>query len=148
MIRRVLGLILVGALASCGGSSSSPTPTPTPTPTPSAPFSATDLVVGTGAEAVAGKSVTINYSLWLYSDTGTDHKGTALQTTVGGAPYSFTLGASQVIPGVDQGVTGMKVGGSRRLIIPPELAYGSAGSGTLIPPNATLVFDIDLLLVQ
>jgi FKBP-type peptidyl-prolyl cis-trans isomerase len=146
-IRRLSGLLFAVAFVSCGGSSST-SPTPTPTPLPSAPYSQTDLVVGTGAEAVAGKIVTINYSLWLYSDTAPDHKGTALQTTVGSTPYSFTLGASQVIPGVDQGVTGMKVGGSRRLIIPPELAYGSTGSGTLIPANATLVFDIDLLVVQ
>ena len=145
MIRRLFGVMLVGVLASCGGSSSSPTPTPTPTP--SAPFSTTDLVVGTGAEAVAGKSVTINYTGWLYSDTAPDHKGTQFGTSVGTTPYSFVLGASQAIPGIDQGVTGMKVGGSRRIVIPPDLAYGATGNGP-IPPNATLVFDVDLLIVQ
>jgi FKBP-type peptidyl-prolyl cis-trans isomerase FkpA len=145
MIARVIAFFSMAALVACGGSSSPTTPTPTPMPT--APFSMTDLVVGTGAEAVAGKTVTINYTGWLYSDTGMDHKGTQFGTSVGGTPFSFLLGAGQVITGFDQGLVGMKAGGSRRLVIPPDLAYGAAGSGS-IPPNATLVFDVDLLLVQ
>ena len=147
MIARVFALLSMATLVACGGSNSTaPTPTPT-TPLPTAPFSMMDLVVGTGPEAVAGKTVTINYTGWIYSDTAPDHKGTQFGTSVGGTPFSFVIGASQVIPGVDQGVTGMKVGGSRRIVIPPDLAYGATGSGS-IPANATLVFDVDLLLVQ
>ena len=114
---------------------------------PSAPYSQTDLVVGTGDEAVVGKTVSINYSLWLYSDTAAENKGTFIQTSVGGAPFVWQLGSNGAIAGMNQGVTGMKVGGKRRLVIPPDLAYGSSGNGP-IPPNATLVFEVDLLSVQ
>jgi FKBP-type peptidyl-prolyl cis-trans isomerase FkpA len=115
---------------------------------PSAPYSSTDLRVGTGTEATSGKRVTVNYTGWLYSTSGTNNKGTQFDSSVGKSPFVFVLGAGQVITGWDRGVVGMKVGGSRRLVIPPELAYGSAGAGGVIPPNATLVFDIDLLDVQ
>jgi FKBP-type peptidyl-prolyl cis-trans isomerase FkpA len=135
-------MVLIASSLACGGSSPS-----APSPTPSAPYSQTDLVVGTGAEAVTGKTVTINYTGWLYSDTGTDHKGTQIGTSAGGAPFSFVIGGGGAIRGIDQGVTGMKVGGQRRLVIPPELAYGSQGNGS-IPANATLVFDVELMSVQ
>ena len=129
-------------IAGCGGSSS-----PAPTPVPTVPFSQTDLVVGTGAEAVNGKSLTVNYTGWLYDSTKAEQKGAQFDTSIGRGPYTFVLGAQQVIPGWDQGVPGMKVGGRRRLVIPPDLAYGASGRGS-IPPNATLVFEIDLLAVQ
>ena len=102
-------------------------------------FSTTDLTVGTGAEAAAGTSVTVSYGAWLYSDTAPDHKGTQLDAN----QTTFTVGTNQVIKGFDQGVTGMKVGGTRRVIVPPALAYGSQGYQT-IPPNAALVFDLAL----
>jgi FKBP-type peptidyl-prolyl cis-trans isomerase FkpA len=144
MFRRVLPVFLLVLAAACGGSSSNPN---NPTPLPTAPYSQTDLVIGTGAEAVSGKTVTIHYSLWIYSDTAVENKGTFIQSSTGGQPFSFVLGGTGVIQGMNQGVTGMKVGGKRRLVIPPDLAYGSSGNGP-IPPNATLVFEVDLVSVQ
>ncbi|HEX3702084.1 MAG TPA: FKBP-type peptidyl-prolyl cis-trans isomerase [Vicinamibacterales bacterium] len=137
-----LVLATLPLLAGCGSSSSPSAPS-----TSVGTFTETDLVVGTGAAAAAGQTVTVNYTLWLYDTSKTDGKGAQVQTTVGGVPFAFVLGVGQVIKGWDQGVVGMKVGGSRRLIIPPELAYGSAGQSG-IPSNATLVFDISLLSVQ
>jgi FKBP-type peptidyl-prolyl cis-trans isomerase len=131
-------LFLLFAVAACG---SDATPT---TVTSSAPFSSVDIVMGTGAPTATGKSVTVTYALWLYDSTKTDGKGTSVPQST--APYGpFVVGVGAVIPGWDQGLPGMKVGGQRRLVIPPELAYGSAGSPPSIPPNATLVFDITLL---
>ncbi len=139
----VIGLLALST-AACGGGTS---PT-SPSSTGSAPFSQTDLRVGTGAEATVGRRLTVNYTGWLYDQSATDQKGRQFDTSIGRGPYAFTLGAGQVIRGWDQGVLGMKVGGLRRLVLPPELAYGSAGSGSTIPPNATLVFEIELLAVQ
>jgi len=141
---RITGFLLVASLvavAGCGGSS----PT-TPTP-PRAEFSQTDIVVGTGTVASAGRRLTVNYTGWLYDPTRPEQKGQQFDTSTGRTPFSFTLGAGQVIRGWDQGVVGMRVGGQRRLVIPPELGYGSSGSGP-IPGNATLVFDVELLDVQ
>jgi FKBP-type peptidyl-prolyl cis-trans isomerase FkpA len=131
---------LLPALACGGGDDASPT---SPS-TPSAPFSQTDIRVGTGAEAVAGRTLTVNYALWLYDPGQPENKGRQIESN----QFSFPLGAGRVIRGWDQGVVGMRVGGLRRLVIPPDLAYGSAGSPPAIPPNATLVFDVELLNVQ
>jgi FKBP-type peptidyl-prolyl cis-trans isomerase FkpA len=136
MTSRVLLVIFLLAAAACGGSSTSPTS--------GAPYSQTDLVVGTGTQAAAGNRVTVAYTGWLYDSSRPDGKGTQFDSN----NYTFTLGIGQVIKGWDQGVVGMRVGGQRRLIIPPDLAYGSAGSSGVIPPNATLVFDITLISVQ
>jgi FKBP-type peptidyl-prolyl cis-trans isomerase len=102
-----------------------------------------DQVVGTGAEAVVGKLITVNY-------TGTLVDGTIFDSSLnpGRTPFEFTLGVGEVIQGWDQGFTGMKVGGKRKLTIPPSLGYGAAGAGDVIPPNATLVFEVELLKVQ
>ena len=109
----------------------------------------TDVKVGTGAEALAGKNVSVHYTGWLYDDAGTDIHGPQFDSSRDrGEPFSFKLGAGRVIQGWDQGVAGMKVGGQRTLIIPPEMGYGSRGAGGVIPPNATLVFDIELLDVR
>ncbi|KND51862.1 MAG: FK506-binding protein 2 [Parcubacteria bacterium C7867-001] len=105
-------------------------------------LTATDVAVGTGAEAKAGDTVTVNYVGQLPDGTIFD----ASQNH--GQPFSFTLGAGQVIKGWDLGVAGMKVGGKRQLIIPPDMAYGSQGAGGVIPPNATLIFAVELVDVQ
>lgn len=141
----VAGLVAGLAVSACGSSSSS-----SPSATTSAPFSQTDLRVGTGADAVAGKRLTVNYTGWLHDSSKPDNKGTQFDSSLGAgrSPFTFTLGAGQVIKGWDQGFAGMKVGGQRRLVIPPELGYGASGSGGVIPPNATLVFDVELLDVQ
>jgi len=99
-----------------------------------------DLVVGTGAEAIVGRTVRVTYSGYLIS-------GSRFDSNVGGSPFSFVLGGGQVIAGWDQGVVGMKVGGKRRLVIGSSLGYGRQGSGP-IPANATLVFDVEVLNVQ
>jgi FKBP-type peptidyl-prolyl cis-trans isomerase len=136
-------VLLVTTLVACGCSSSSPA-----APTPDVvPFSATDLIVGTGAEATNGKTLTVNYTLWLYSNSAVDHKGTQVQTTIGGSPFAFVLGAGRVIAGWEQGVPGMKEGGRRKLVIPPSLGYGAAAQPG-IPSNSTLVFEIDLVSVR
>ena len=109
----------------------------------------TDAVVGSGAEAAAGKTVSVHYTGWLYDGSAQDHKGKKFDSSRDrGQPFEFRLGAGQVIKGWDQGVAGMKVGGQRTLIIPPDLGYGSRGAGGVIPPNATLVFDVELLGVR
>lgn len=137
----VLILPVALAVAACG-SSKSPT-----SPSVDVPYSQTDLRTGSGAEAVNGRRLAVNYTLWLYDAARTDQKGTLVQTTAGGSPYPFQLGVGNVIKGWDQGVVGMRVGGLRRLVLPPSLAYGASGNGT-IPGNATLVFEIELLDVQ
>ena len=113
------------------------------TPSQFAAFSQTDLVVGTGATATSTSTVTVDYTGWLYDPTKSDKKGLQFDTSVGKTPFQFTLGAGQVIDGWDKGVPGMNVGGQRRLIIPPSLAYAGNRSGA-IPANSTLVFDITL----
>lgn len=100
-----------------------------------------DITVGTGAEAKAGDTVTVHYTGWLTDGTQFDSSLDRSQ------PFQFVLGQGQVIPGWDQGVAGMKVGGQRRLTIPPDLGYGAAGAGGVIPPNATLVFEVELLSI-
>ena len=107
-----------------------------------------DTVTGTGAEAKAGQPVTVHYTGWLQDASRPDAKGKQFDSSVGHEPFEFGLGAGQVIPGWDQGVVGMKVGGQRRLVIPADLAYGSSGAGGVIPPNATLIFDVELLGVR
>ncbi len=143
MSPRVFFLLTVVLLTGCGDSNTGTTPT---APSPAGiPFSATDLRVGTGAEAVNGRVLTVNYTGWLYDANAPENKGQQFDT---GQNFQFTLGAGQVIAGWDQGFAGMRVGGLRRLVIPPELAYGSAGAGGVIPPNATLVFDVELVNVS
>ena len=109
----------------------------------------TELVVGQGAVATPGSKVTVHYTGWLYDHTRPDRKGAEFDSSrKSGQPFSFVLGQQQVIAGWDQGVAGMQVGGQRRLVIPAALAYGDRGAGGVIPPGATLVFDVELLGVQ
>lgn len=109
----------------------------------------TDVKVGDGAEAKAGQIVSVHYTGWLYDESAADKHGAKFDSSVDrGEPFQFPLGAGRVIQGWDQGVAGMKVGGKRTLVIPPEMGYGARGAGGVIPPNATLVFDVELLGVQ
>jgi FKBP-type peptidyl-prolyl cis-trans isomerase FkpA len=122
---------------------------PAPKPPEKPAYTRTDLQVGTGREAVKGKGLSVNYTGWLYDPSRPDMKGRMFDTSQGRGPFNFVLGAGQVIPGWDQGFDGMKIGGRRRLSIPPNLAYGRDGAGGgIIPPDATLIFEMELLDVQ
>lgn len=126
-------------IAGCGGTSTGPSST--------APFSQVDLRLGTGAEAVSLTRLSVNYTGWLYDPAKPDFKGLQFDTSLGKDAFVFQLGVQQVIPGWDQGIVGMKVGGIRRLVIPSSLAYGGVRNSS-IPPYATLVFEIELLGIQ
>jgi len=137
MIR--LGFLVLAAAVVAAGCGGSPTE-----PTVNVPFSTTDVAVGTGAEAVAGSTVTVDYIGWLYSTTAADHKGAQF----GSGRYSWVAGSNQAIAGFSQGVIGMKEGGLRRAVIPPDLGYGAQGSPPAIPGNSTLLFEMALVSVQ
>lgn len=144
--RRRTSLVVVALVAAVTSGCDFGHATPTSPDQNSVQFSTTDLTVGTGTVAASGSTVVTTYGIWLYSATATDHKGTQLP---GGTTQPFVLGANQVIKGYDMAVTGMAVGGTRRAIVPPSLAYGSSGDPTgTIPPNAALVFDIQLNSAQ
>lgn len=109
----------------------------------------TDVKVGDGTEATAGKMVSVHYTGWLYDEAAADKHGKKFDSSRDrGQPFQFPLGGGQVIKGWDQGVVGMKIGGQRTLVIPAEMGYGARGAGGVIPPNATLVFDVELLGVN
>ena len=134
-------LVLLAGVAGCDFG----TATPTSPDQTSVTFSQTDLQVGTGAEATAGKTASVQYNIWLYSETAADKKGTQLQP----GQFAYVVGSTSIIKGFDMGVTGMKVGGIRRVVVPPALAYGATGSNDgSIKPNAALVFEISLVNVQ
>jgi peptidylprolyl isomerase len=106
----------------------------------------TDVKVGTGAMPKTGQTVVVNYTGWLYENGS---KGKKFDSSLDrNEPFEFPIGRGQVIPGWDEGVATMRVGGKRTLIIPPDLAYGASGAGGVIPPNATLIFDVDLLAIK
>jgi FKBP-type peptidyl-prolyl cis-trans isomerase FkpA len=134
-----LGLLLLAATAGCDFGKASSTPT---SPDQSnVAYSQTDLTVGTGDEATTGKAVTVQFGGWLYSDAAPDHKGQQFAADTA----AFTIGDGTVIQGFDRAVTGMRVGGTRRAIIPPSLAFGATGSSNgSVPPNAAIVVDIAL----
>ncbi len=109
----------------------------------------TDTKAGTGAEAQNGHTVRVHYTGWLYDPGAAENKGKKFDSSRDrNDPFEFRLGTGQVIRGWDEGVAGMKVGGSRTLVIPPAMGYGSRGAGGVIPPNATLLFDVELLGVR
>src|SRR4051794_4816018 len=138
----VLGVLVV-LLAAVSGCSD------TPTSAASTPgYSQTDVRPGAGSQIASGNLVTLQYTGWLYDPARTEQKGLQFDTSRSSVdPFSFTVGAGQVISGFDQGVVGMRVGGLRRLVIPPSLAYGTRRQGA-IPPNATLVFDVEVISFQ
>ena len=143
-MKRLIPIVSLLFVVACGGDDGNGSPTG-PTTTTSAPYSQTDLVVGTGAAAINGSQVTVAYTGWLHDSTRPDAKGSQFDSN---AAFPFRLGTGAVIRGWDLGVVGMRVGGQRRLVIPPDLAYGSAGRPPTIPQNATLVFDVTLNVVQ
>ena len=109
----------------------------------------TDIKLGEGTEATAGHNVSVHYTGWLYDEAAPDHKGKKFDSSRDrGMPFEFPLGAGMVIDGWEQGIEGMKVGGQRTLIIPPHLGYGAQGAPGAIPPNATLIFDVELMGVR
>jgi FKBP-type peptidyl-prolyl cis-trans isomerase FkpA len=130
------------SLTACGGGSSAPS---VPVENVAA-LTKTDTIVGTGALAALGNTVTVHYTGYLYT-AAAGNKGTQFDSSTGKAPLEFKIGASQVIPGFDQGVTGMKVGGKRTVLIPSSLGYGPGGNGP-IPGNSGLTFDIELVSVK
>jgi len=148
----VLGSLcgMLGAFSACGGNGgSSDATTGGSGVSNSTTLQVTDVKVGTGTDATNGKVVSVHYTGWLYNESAADKHGTKFDSSRDrNQPFEFGLGAGQVIRGWDQGVAGMKVGGQRTLIIPPSLGYGSAGAGGVIPANATLVFDVELLGVR
>ena len=147
MVRRalvpVLGLLalvmLPFAAAGCGSSPSSPSYY--------APYSQIDLVFGNGASAETGKTLTVSYEGWLYDPDAPDKKGAHFASSLTSGQLTFVAGSGEVIAGWERGVIGMREGGRRRLTIPPSLAYGP-NRYTIIPPNATLVFEFDLITVE
>jgi FKBP-type peptidyl-prolyl cis-trans isomerase len=140
----ILLLIVVSVLVTACNSNDSPTAPTDPSVGLSVPFGVTDLTVGTGTEAVNGRTVSLNYTLWLYHPTASENKGRQVQT----GTYSFVLGTGDAIQGWHHGIPGMRVGGRRRIVIPPALAYGSQGALPDIPGNATILFEVTLLNVQ
>jgi len=131
-LKRFIVLSALLTLAACGGDSGT-------SPTDSGTITTEELIIGTGATAAVGDTVTVHY-------TGRFTNGTIFDSSVGATPIQFQLGAGRVIPGFEQGIVGMKVGGSRRITIPPSLAYGAAGRQG-IPPNSTLIFDVQLVSI-
>lgn len=142
-MRRASVLLLILSALAAGCDSSSPS-----APSVSVPFTMTDLTVGMGVAAANGQVLKVDYTGWLYDASALDNKGMMFDSSAGRPPFMFTLGAGQVIQGWEQGLVGMQVGGVRRLVIPPELGYGQQGSGNAVPPNATLIFDVELISVQ
>jgi FKBP-type peptidyl-prolyl cis-trans isomerase FkpA len=135
--------VLVGSMSACGGK-----PAATP-PSPVTSMQSVQLKPGTGDGIAPGKIAVVQYTGWLYEDTAKDYKGKQFDSSRNtGQPFRFPLGAGNVIKGWDQGVVGMKIGESRRLVIPANLAYGDSGAGGVIPPGAALVFDIDLIAIE
>jgi len=151
---RSLAFALLGLLAACGGKPSATSPssesaaTAVVAPAVQA-LEIGELQAGTGPAINTGQKAVVQYTGWLYETAAADKKGKEFDSSRNsGQPFSFVVGAGQVIKGWDQGVLGMKVGGRRRLTIPADLAYGDVGAGGVIPPGAALVFDVDLVAIE
>jgi FKBP-type peptidyl-prolyl cis-trans isomerase FkpA len=142
-LRKIGPAVLAALIAACGAK-----PANAPAGAENS-MQSVELKAGMGEGITAGKIAVVQYTGWLYEASATDHKGKQFDSSrTLGQPFRFPLGTGQVIKGWDQGVLGMKIGESRRLVIPANLAYGDNGAGGVIPPGATLVFDIDLLAIE
>jgi len=138
----------VALSAACSGKTEAP-PSAAAAPSPVTSLQKETLKPGTGAAIGSGQIAVVQYTGWLYEAGAADHKGKQFDSSLTRRePFKFPLGTGSVIKGWDQGVLDMKVGESRRLIIPPELAYGDGGAGGVIPPGATLVFDVELVGIE
>jgi FKBP-type peptidyl-prolyl cis-trans isomerase FkpA len=146
----IVALALVAGMACGGNDESSELPEGTPMADSGIKqLQNEDVKVGEGSEARAGRVVRVHYTGWLYDAGAANKRGQKFDSSKdSNQPFEFTLGAREVIPGWDEGVAGMKVGGTRILTIPPEMGYGARGAGGVIPPNATLVFEVELLEVK
>jgi FKBP-type peptidyl-prolyl cis-trans isomerase len=122
---------------------------PASTGTENMPMQKIDLAPGNGPEIKSGQNALVHYTGWLYDATAPENKGKKFDSSVDrNEPFDFPVGGGMVIKGWDEGVVGMKVGGKRRLVIPPEMGYGARGAGGVIPPGATLVFDVELVEIR
>jgi FKBP-type peptidyl-prolyl cis-trans isomerase FkpA len=136
-------IVFTALLAACGGK-----PVPS-APSPVTSLQSVELTPGTGATVAAGQTAVVQYTGWLYEAAAPDNKGKQFDSSrTGGQAFKFKVGDGQVIKGWDQGVAGMKIGESRRLIVPPSLGYGDSGAGGVIPPGATLIFDVELIAIE
>jgi FKBP-type peptidyl-prolyl cis-trans isomerase len=141
-------LTCMALTAACSGKSEAP-PSAASTASPVTSLQKVTLKPGTGATIGGGQIAVVQYTGWLYEAGAADHKGKQFDSSLPRRePFKFPLDTGSVIKGWDQGVIGMKVGESRRLIIPPDLAYGDGGAGGVIPPGATLVFDVELVGIE
>ena len=157
-IAPTLALVLLAAGCSADDKKTEATAESTAPPAPAAAPAATpaptelvitDISEGQGAAVQAGQIAVVHYTGWLFDSAAAENKGQKFDSSLDrNEPFPVQLGAGQVIPGWDQGVPGMKVGGKRRLTIPPHLAYGDSGAGGVIPPGATLVFDVELVRIE
>lgn len=138
----LLGLAITLSVTACKRADA-----PQAAATPAVPMQKIDTVTGTGKEATAGVTAVVHYTGWLYEPAAPAQRGAQFDSSKGREPFSFQLGGGQVIKGWDEGVQGMKVGGTRTLIVPPEMGYGANGAGP-IPSNATLTFEVELLDVR
>lgn len=144
-----LPALLLAALPLAACSAADQPPADPPKETAAVSVAITDLKEGSGPAVAAGQTAVVHYTGWLYATGAPDHKSQKFDSSRDhGQPFAFRIGAGDVIAGWDQGVAGMKVGGQRRLVIPPELGYGSRGAGGVIPPGATLVFDVELVGIR
>ncbi len=147
LLSTLLGLASIAGIASVTDADAAG-----PNDLPKAPVTALakiDRTVGTGAEVTPGKMVSVHYTGWLYDPAAAEGRGKKFDSSLDrGQPFSFPLGGGMVIRGWDEGVAGMKIGGKRTLVIPAEMGYGARGAGGVIPPNATLIFDVELLGIR
>jgi FKBP-type peptidyl-prolyl cis-trans isomerase len=146
---RLIAACTLGLIAACSGKPEPSTAPAGATTAEAGQMQIVELKPGTGPAIAAGQKAVVEYTGWLYETSSPDKKGKQFDSSKnGGQSFRFTLGAGQVIKGWDQGVLGMKVGERRRLTIPADLGYGDLGAGGVIPPGATLIFEVDLVAIE